>query len=209
MNKGLGVSGWVTLLIAAGIFILVATNNQTTGYRQLRNDAQRSMQERHEGAIRKSDQARNDPVSLFMASLASASPSSGSALKGMVYVPAYSTIRLASGRSRLDLATTLSIHNTSRDRALVLERVDYHNTEGDLVHAYLETPIALKPFGTIEMFVSDDDRSGGGGANFVVHWSATEPITKPIMEAVMMGAIGTTSYSFVSQGRVVTMNAEE
>lgn len=209
MNKGLGVSGWIALLIAVATFIWVAVSNHPTGYRQLRNDAQRSMQERHDDAVRKSDHARNDPLSLFKTSLANASPSSGSAIQGMVYVPAYSTIRLASGRSRLDLATTLSVHNTSRDKALILERIDYHNTEGDLVHAYLERPIALKPFGTIEMFVSDDDRSGGGGANFVVHWSATEPITKPIMEAVMIGSIGTTSYSFVSQGRAVTMNAED
>jgi hypothetical protein len=141
-----------------------------------------------------------DPVHLFQASLAEASPINAQ-VRRTVYVPAYSTIRIMSGRSRVDLATTLSIHNTSRDKALVLERVDYHNSDGGLIQAYLDEPVALKPLGTIEMFVAGNDRRAGMGANFVVDWTADAPITEPVVEAVMIGTQGNATYSFISQGR--------
>jgi hypothetical protein len=140
------------------------------------------------------------PVHLFQASLAEASPIDAQ-VRRTVYVPAYSTIRIMSGRSRVDLATTLSIHNTSRDKTLVLERVDYHNSDGGLIQAYLDEPVALKPLGTIEMFVAGDDRRAGMGANFVVDWAADAPITEPVVEAVMIGTQGNATYSFISQGR--------
>jgi hypothetical protein len=141
-----------------------------------------------------------DPVHLFQASLAETYPADAQ-VRRTVYVPAYPAIRIMSGRSRIDLATTLSIHNTSRDKPLLLERVDYHNTDGELIQAYLEEPVALKPLGTIEMFVSREDRRGGTGANFVVDWAADGPISEPVIEAVMIGTQGNATYSFVSQGR--------
>ena len=36
-------------------------------------------------------------------------------------------------------------------------------------------------------------------------WAADGPISEPAVEAVMIGAQGTTSYSFVSQGRAIRM----
>ena len=101
-----------------------------------------------------------DPVHLFQSSLAESYPADAR-VRRTTYVPAYSTIRIMGGRSRIDLATTLSIHNTSRDKPLLLERVDYHDTHGGLIQAYLENPVALKPLGTIEMFVARDDRRPG------------------------------------------------
>ena len=140
-----------------------------------------------------------NPLLLFQASLAEAAPAATT--RGSIYVPAYSAIRLMTGRGRVNLATTLSIHNTSRERPLTLQRVDYHNTEGELVQAFLDKPVALKPLGAVEMFVAAEDVRGGSGANFLVEWAADGPITEPVVEAVMIGSIGTTSYSFVSQGR--------
>jgi hypothetical protein len=141
-----------------------------------------------------------DPVHLFQASLAEAYPAN-SQVRRTVYVPAYPAIRIMSGRSRVDLATTLSIHNTSRDKPLLLERVDYHDTNGDIIQSYLEEPVALKPLGTIEMFVAGEDRRGGTGANFVVNWAADGPISEPVIEAVMIGTQGNATYSFLSPGR--------
>jgi hypothetical protein len=76
-----------------------------------------------------------DPILLFQASLAD-TPSTSAYVRRTVYIPGYSTIRIMSGRGRIDLATTLSIHNTSRDKPLMLEQIDYHNTDGRLIHAY-------------------------------------------------------------------------
>jgi hypothetical protein len=144
---------------------------------------------------------RTDPVHLFQTSLAETYPANAQ-VRRTVYVPAYPAIRIMSGRSRIDLATTLSIHNTSRDKSLLLERVDYHDTDGELIQGYLEEPVALKPLGTIEMFVAGEDRRGGTGANFVVDWAADGPISEPVIEAVMIGTQGNATYSFVSPGRL-------
>jgi hypothetical protein len=149
-------------------------------------------------------EALSNPVSMFQASLAEEAPA-GTEIRGTIYVPAYSAIRVGSGRGRIDLATTLSIHNTSREKPLLLERIDYHTTEGELVQSHLDRPVALKPLGTIEVFVGNADLRGGTGANFLVDWAADGPISEPAVEAVMIGAQGTTSYSFVSQGRAIRM----
>ena len=65
-------------------------------------------------------------------------PASGAlARKGAVYVPAYSTVRAGQGKTRIDLAVTLSIHNTSEDQVLVLERIDYYGSAGELLDRHL------------------------------------------------------------------------
>ena len=50
-----------------------------------------------------------------------------------MYVAAYSTIKLASGKGKVNLATTLIIHNTSEKIPLILLRVDYFDTAGNLI----------------------------------------------------------------------------
>lgn len=123
--------------------------------------------------------------------------------KGATYVPVYSSIRFGSGKTSLDLAVTLSIHNASETSVLMLERIDYFDTAGSLVERYLPKPIALRPFATVEVFVPKEDLRGGSGANFYVVWATTATAPEPILETVMIGAIGTNSYSFVSQGRTI------
>ena len=118
-----------------------------------------------------------------------------------VYVPAYASIRLGSGKGKVDLASTLSIHNTSQQGALVVIRADYFDTSGNLIHRYIAEPIAVRPLGTVEAFVPVEDTRGGTGANFVVEWAAEGPLAEPIIEAVMMGSQGTQGYSFTSRGK--------
>ena len=98
-------------------------------------------------------------------------------------------MRLASGKAKVDLATTLTIHNTSEKIPLILLRVDYYDTAGNLLHRYLPSPIAIRPLGSGETFVPAEDTRGGTGANFVVEWAADVQITEPLIEAVMLGTI--------------------
>lgn len=147
--------------------------------------------------------AAEDIARQFAASLVEPPPAAARVARGSVYVPAYAAIRIGGGKGRLELATTLSVHNVSRDAALVIERIDYHDTAGQRVQAFLPQPIALKPLATIEAFVPAEDVRGGSGANFIVDWAASGPIAPPAVEAVMIGAIGSASYSFVSVGRVI------
>ena len=124
---------------------------------------------------------------------------------GGFYVPAYSSVSMSQGKLRADFSVTLSIHNASETRPLVLKRIAYFETGGKMVESYLKSPIALKPFATIEIIVPTTDTRGGTGANFVVDWAAAGEIAEPVVEALMFGGIGSGHYAFISQGRPIRM----
>jgi hypothetical protein len=144
-----------------------------------------------------------DPFANFAASLTAVPALQPLANKGTVYVPAFSSLRVAAGKTRVDFAVTLSIHNASESDPLVLHRIDYFDTSGALVQHYITQPIALKPFGTVEVFIPAEDIRGGTGANFIVGWAAAGPIAEPVVETVMLGNIGTAGFSFTSVGRAI------
>jgi hypothetical protein len=122
---------------------------------------------------------------------------------GSFYVPAYSSVSMSEGRLRADFSVTLNIHNASETRPLVLRRIAYFDTNGKPVQSYLKEPVALKPFATVEVFIPTTDVRGGTGANFIVDWAADGPIAEPVIEALMLGGLGSGQYAFISQGRPV------
>lgn len=132
-------------------------------------------------------------------------PKQALSVTGSIYVPAYSSVSLVPGQLRADFSVTLSIHNASQDKPLVLKRVAYFNTTGQLVQSYLQQPIALRPFGTVEIFIAQKDVRGGTGANFIVDWAAVGQMAEPVAEALMIGSIAGGNYAFISQGRQVRM----
>ena len=119
------------------------------------------------------------------------------------YVAAYSTVRLGGGKGKVGLATTLTVHNTSEKRPLILLRVDYFGTAGNLLHRYLADPIAIRPLGSAETFVPAEDTRGGTGANFIVEWAADGQIADPLIEAIMVGTRGAQGFSFTSRGKTM------
>jgi hypothetical protein len=138
----------------------------------------------------------------FAASL-TAVPAENLAVAGAFYVPVYSSVSMSQGKLRADFSVTLSVHNTSETRPLVLKRIAYFDTSGKMVEGYLKSPIALKPFATVEVFIAASDVRGGTGANFVVDWAATGEIAEPAVEALMVGSVGPGHYAFISQGRPI------
>ena len=126
-------------------------------------------------------------------------------VSGAFYVPVYSSVSMSQGKLRADFSVTLSVHNASETRPLVLKRIAYFDTSGKMVENYLKAPIALKPFSTIEVFIAATDVRGGTGANFVVDWAATGEIAEPAVEALMVGGVGTGHYAFISQGRPIRL----
>ena len=130
-------------------------------------------------------------------------PSENLGVTGAFYVPAYSSVSLSQGRLRADFSVTLSIHNASETRPLVLKRIAYFDTSGKLLESYLKSPVAMKPFATIEVFIPATDVRGGTGANFVVDWAAAGDIAEPVVEALVVGSVGSGHYAFISQGRAL------
>jgi uncharacterized protein DUF3124 len=130
-------------------------------------------------------------------------------VRGAFYVPAYARLSLAKGGYPIDLAVTLYVHNASDAKPLVVERITYRDTAGALVQEYLSGPVAVRPFGTIEVFVPASDVRGGTGASFVVGWAAAGPIAEPVMETLILGSSGSQGYSFVGQGRPIRTVGEQ
>jgi hypothetical protein len=130
-------------------------------------------------------------------------PAESLTVAGSFYVPVYSSVSMSQGKLRGDFSVTLSIHNASETRPLVLKRIAYFDTVGKMVESYLKAPVALKPFSTVEVFIAATDVRGGTGANFVVDWAAAGEIAEPAVEALMVGSVGSGHYAFVSQGRPI------
>jgi hypothetical protein len=149
-------------------------------------------------------QSANSIEQNFAGSL-TALPAENLGVSGSFYVPVYSSVSMSQGKLRADFSVTLSVHNASETRALVLKRIAYFDTAGKMVESYLKSPVALKPFSTVEVFIPTSDVRGGTGANFVVDWAAVGEIAEPAVEALMVGGIGAGHYAFISQGRPIKL----
>ena len=121
----------------------------------------------------------------------------------VVYVPAYSHVYQSDGKPYL-LTITLSVRNTSMESEIVVKSVRYFDTKGKEVKSYLNKPVRLPALGTTEVLIKRDDVSGGSGANFLVEWSAKQPVTEPIIEAVMIDTDSQQGISFVRRGSVIS-----
>lgn len=117
-----------------------------------------------------------------------------------VYVPIYSDIYSETKDYRMNLTATLSIRNTSLFDPIYVEAIDYYDTNGTLVHRYLERTILLKAMQSIEYVIEEDDVKGGTGANFIVNWGALTGDVKPIFQGVMISTSGQQGLSFVTEG---------
>lgn len=120
-----------------------------------------------------------------------------------VYVPDYSHIYHGSDQIRFPLTTTLSVRNTDPERSITVTSVRYYNTDGDLTRRFLKQARRLKPLGTAEFVVAEHNITGRTGANFIVEWTASGPVSPPIIEAVMIGTRSGQGVSFTSRGQPI------
>lgn len=121
----------------------------------------------------------------------------------MLYVPIYSDIYVDRENSALLLAATLSIRNTSLMNPLYIDLIDYYNTQGDLVRHYLENPIVLPPMASVNYVIEREDAAGGSGANFLLSIRKKTSTSTPLVQAVMVGDVGNTSFAFSTDGYIV------
>ncbi|MEE4314168.1 MAG: DUF3124 domain-containing protein [Desulfofustis sp.] len=120
-----------------------------------------------------------------------------------VYVPAYSHIYHGNKDAPLLLSVTLSIRNVDQDNPITVSVVDYHETQGELLKQFIDTPLVLGPLGSERFIIPQNDRSGGSGANFIVVWQAESPVNPPIIETVMIGTQSQLGISFTSRGQAL------
>jgi hypothetical protein len=121
-----------------------------------------------------------------------------------IFVPAYSEIYYASGDKTIELAVTLSIHNTDFTNPIIITSVRYYSTDGQLIREYLAQPQRLGPLASTDFFVDAGEQTGGIGTNFIVEWVAEQPVYEPVIEALMLSTSSTQGLSFSTPGRVIS-----
>lgn len=120
----------------------------------------------------------------------------------LLYVPCYSHVYLLDGKA-YNLSITLSVRNTSRSEKLIIQSIEYYDTSGALVKSLTPKEIELAPLSVAEMFVHEQDTSGGSGASFLVRWVAEAEVPDPFVEAVMVGSSGSLGVSFATTPQVL------
>lgn len=120
-----------------------------------------------------------------------------------VYVPVYSHIYTWEQSRTMNLTATLSIRNTDLSHPIILASVKYYDSDGKLVRDYLEQPGQLGPLASTNFVVDQADTAGGSGAAFLVEWVTPQSVSDPVIEAIMISAVGNQGISFVSPGRVI------
>ena len=116
-----------------------------------------------------------------------------------VYLPIYSHVYYNGGQP-FPIESTLSIRNIDRTRPVYIASVEYFDTDGKKVKTFVDQTIQLAGLQTIEFLVPSRDSVGGSGANFVVRWFGEEDTNAPLIEAVMVGSVGTQAISFRASG---------
>jgi hypothetical protein len=120
--------------------------------------------------------------------------------QSLIYVPIYSDIYVDAQNQNSLLAATLSIRNTSHQNSLIVTKIEYFNTEGEMVRDFIENPISLPPMATVNYVIEKEDDTGGSGANFIVELSAKNKSIRPIVQAIMIGQYGNKSFAFSTDG---------
>ncbi len=127
-------------------------------------------------------------------------------LNQTIYVPLYSHI-YADDRYKnkpFALTATLSIRNTDPDNPFMLDTVNYYDSEGKKLRAYIDSPVQIKPLASTRFIIRESDKEGGSGAKFLVHWHADNAVSEPIVESIMIGTQMQQGISFISPGRVIS-----
>ena len=95
------------------------------------------------------------------------------------------------------------IRNTDPDHQITILSVDYYDSDGKLLKHYLKQPERLNPMASTRYIVSESDKSGGSGANFIVKWKSESEVNEPIIEGVMIGTKAQQGISFLSRSRSI------
>lgn len=121
----------------------------------------------------------------------------------VVFVPAYSEIYVSPNKT-IPMIATVGIHNTDAEETIVIKSVRQYDTNGSLLKEFVEKPLLLAPIAS-STFVGETTGKGSGiGANFIIEWGAEKTVREPVIEAVITNRVGTTGFSLISPGRIIS-----
>lgn len=121
----------------------------------------------------------------------------------LVYVPIYSSIYNQFEGNLLHMTAILSIRNISPKSEIIIKRIEYYDTNGKLIKKYINEPFSLGKMSTKDFVIAENDLEGGTGANFIIEWDSKQKVSTPLIEAVMLGNLGTKGFAFSSRGKEI------
>jgi hypothetical protein len=119
-----------------------------------------------------------------------------------LYVPIYSSIHYLEGQE-LNFAVTVSIRNTDGSHPIEVEDVQYYGNQGELHDDPFADVGTLGPLASTQLTIPQSQRAGDVGANLIVVWRSSAPVTPPLIEAVMVGSSRAQGFAFTSRALVL------
>jgi len=123
----------------------------------------------------------------------------------LVYLPVYSNIPFVIKNQEYitDMSAIVAIHNTDLANKITLTQVLYFDTEGKLIHDFLNgEKSTLNPLATVDYYVPFEDNSGTG-ANFLIEWVSDSLVNEPLIESITAKLTTNQSAAFINQGKII------
>jgi hypothetical protein len=121
----------------------------------------------------------------------------------LVYVPVYSHIFFGDRQQSFNLSVTLSLRNTDLATPVEITSVRYYDEKGKLLKDFAPPAITIEPLASARFYVKESDVSAGSEASFLVRWQASQKVTPPVIEGLMVGASFGQGISFTAPGQVL------
>ena len=123
----------------------------------------------------------------------------------LLYVPVYSEIYSIGHHRTERLSSTLSIRNVNPNAEFYITRLEYYDTEGNVLKEIKasELPIKVNPLETKNHVVALYDDKGGVGANFILEWRSSKPIVAPMVETIMISTESNWGLSFTAESKTI------
>ncbi len=123
----------------------------------------------------------------------------------LLYVPVYSEIYSIGHHRTERLSSTLSIRNVNLDGEFYITRLEYYDTEGNILKEIkaAELPIKVNSLETKNHVIALYDDRGGVGANFILEWRSSKPIVEPMVETIMISTESNWGLSFTAVSKTL------
>lgn len=121
----------------------------------------------------------------------------------ILYLPIYSNIPHQTDSTKIDMSAFIAIHNTDFYNNIIIQKVQYFDTKGKLVHDFLpNTSKKIGPLETEDFYIPYQDQSGVG-ANFLIEWVSDSLVTEPLVESISINTIIHNNVAVLSQGKII------
>ncbi len=118
-----------------------------------------------------------------------------------IYLPIHGRVSGEDGQA-IRLTVNVVVFNADENRPILVTLVRQRDADGKTAREYLRAPLRLAPKATLDLVVKSPEIAGPA-ASLLVEWAADRPVAPPIVEAVMIGTVGSQGISFTERGQVL------